>query len=75
VARRVGATGLGPPGRAVLVSTSDYSRRVYIHTLSFPPPSQRRRYKVLYTPRVHHPFPPTTTAARHPASPKTYHPQ
>jgi len=73
-ARWVGATGLGPPGRRLRGISIDFRLLTSgVYTISFPPLSPRRRYKVLYTLRVHHPFPPTTTAHRPFA--EIFHPQ
>jgi len=72
--RWVGATGLGPPGRRLCGNSIDFRLLTSgVYTISFPPLSPRRRYKVLYTLRVHHPFPPTTTAHRPFA--EIFHPQ
>jgi len=73
-ARCAGATGLGPPGRRLRGISIDFRLLTSgVYTISFPPLSPRRRYKVLYTLRVHHPFPPTTTA-HHPFA-EIFHPQ
>jgi len=68
--RWVGATGLGPPGRRLRGISIDFRLLTSgVYTISFPPLSPRRRYKVLYTLRVHHPLLPTTTSHR--PSPKS----